>query len=98
MHLKSGPKNTLQFDALKTQEPNPENSPLSQLVLKHINSVTKANTQHAQTSTASKPPICINIFKQAKEDYLGHWSNQTTIQCISKFYLTIKREYKLAEM
>ena len=91
MHLKSSPETPLQFMGLKTQELNPEQSNLSQLVLnpeqsnlsqlvlnpeqshlsqlvlKLTNSVTKTNTQNAQTSTASNPPICINkIIKQVK--------------------------------
>lgn len=98
MHLKSSPKNTLQFEALNTQELNPTKSPLCQLVLKLTNPLTTTNTHQAQTSTASEPRICVKTaIKQEKENYLEHWKNQTTSQSRMNFYLTLNREYKLAE-
>ena len=99
MHLKSSTENTLQFEALKTQELNPDKSPRGQLVLKLTNSVTKTNTQNAQTGTASKPIWVNKIIKQAKEDYLEHLdfgTHQNTIQSRMNFNLTLKRECKLA--
>ena len=40
MHLKSSPQDTLQFEALQTQELNPQKSPFSQLVMRLTNQLT----------------------------------------------------------
>ena len=87
---KSSPKNTLHFEAQETQELNPDKSPLCQLVLK------LTDTHQAQSSTASKTPIRVNkIINEAKEDYLKHWTNQTSNQSRMNSYVILNR--KLAD-
>ena len=72
MHLKSSPKTTLQFQALQSQELNPEKSPLCQLVQRLTTSLTP-NNPNSLTSTASQTPIRVNqIIKQRKNTYLEH--------------------------
>ena len=91
MHLKYSPKNTLHFQAQETQELNPDKSPLCQLVLK------LTDTHQAQSSTASKTPIRVNkIINEAKEDYLKHWTNQTSNQSRMNSYMILTRNNKLA--
>ena len=89
-HLNLSQKDTLHFKALKTQELNPENSALSQLMVKLTN--------EAPISTGSKQ---LNRTKQimnhSKDQYLEHWKNQTKTQSRLNCYLTLNREYKLAE-
>ena len=86
MHLKSSPKNALPFEAQETQELRPDKSPLCQLVLKLTNKL------QAQSSTASQTPIRVNkIINQAKEDYLEHWTNQTSNQSRTNSCLILNR-------
>lgn len=90
LHLNSSPNSSLQFKALQTQELSPETSPLSQLVLDLTN--------QADTSTASKERIQINkIMNQSKDSYLQHWKNETKSQSRLNCYLTLNREYELAD-
>uniref|UniRef100_A0A4W5RDT1 ribonuclease H n=1 Tax=Hucho hucho TaxID=62062 RepID=A0A4W5RDT1_9TELE len=89
-HLNSSLNSSLQFKALQTQELSPETSPLSQLVLDLTN--------QADTSTASKERIPINkIMNQSKDSYLQHWKNETKSQSRLNCYLTLNREYELAD-
>ncbi len=98
MHLNNSPNNTLQFETLKTREMNPEKSPLCQLVLKLTNPEPDPDTHQAQYSPASQTPIRVNkIMNQAKDNYLEHWTNQITNQSRMNSYVTLKREYELAE-
>ena len=64
MHLKSSPKNTLQFEAQKTQELIPENSPLSQLVLKRP--VPLHNHQYESIKSSDKQKEAIWIIGETK--------------------------------
>lgn len=90
LHLNSSPNSSLQFKALQAQELSPETSPLSQLVLDLTN--------QADTSTASKERIPINkIMNQSKESYLQYWKNETKSQSRLNCYLTLNREYELAD-
>ena len=89
-HLNSSPKDTLPFKTLKTQELNPENSPLSQLMMKLTN--------HTPISTDSKQHNRVKlIMNQSKDQYLEHWKNETKTQSRLNCYLALNREYKLAE-
>lgn len=68
---------TLPFKAL-----NPENSPLSQLMVKLTN--------QAPINTDSKQ------HNQSKDLYLEHWRNETKTQSRINCYLTLHREYQMA--
>ena len=77
-------------DALKTQELNPGNSPLSQLMVKLTNEapISTGSKQHNRTK---------QIMNHSKDQYLEHWKSQTKTQSRLNCYLTLNREYKLAE-
>ena len=94
LHLKSSPENTIKFQAITTQEVSPETSPLCQLVLK----LTNTPTHPSQTSTASQNHIKVKqIMNQSKKNYLEHWDDQTKSQSKLECYLSLKRDYELAE-
>lgn len=91
------PQDTLRFQALQTQELNPQKSPFCQLVLR-LTDQTTPNTVQPQTSTAFQPPIRVNqIMKLTKDAYLEHRTNQTKTQHKLNCYLALNHEYKLAE-
>ena len=97
LHLKLSPQDTLSFQALQTQELNPQKSPFCQLVLRLTDQITPSTVQ-PQTSTAFQPLIRVNqIIKLTKDAYLEHWTNQTKTQNKLNHYLALNHEYKLAE-
>ncbi len=84
------------FQALQTQELNPQKSPFCQMVLR-VTQITP-NTVQPQTSTAFQTPIRVNqIIKLTKDAYLEHWTNQTKTQNKPHCYLALNHEYKLSE-
>lgn len=94
-HLKFSAEDTIKFQAFKTQEVSPDTSPLSQLVLKLTNSPT---TLTPQTNTAVGNQIKVKqIMNQCKDTYLEHWDNQTKSQSKLQCYLTLNRNYEMAE-
>jgi len=96
-HLKSSPQNTLHSKALRTQELSPEKSPLCQLVLRQT-APHQRQSEQPQNNTAVQTPIRVKqIIAQCKETYLEHWKEETKSQSRLECYLTLKREYKLAE-
>ena len=94
IHLKLSPQDTLQFEALETQELNPLKSPLSQLVMR----LTNQPIAPSQTSTAPQSKIRVNqIVQQTKKAYLEHWNNQTKTQNKLNCYRALNRNYELAK-
>ncbi|MGH0192630.1 UNVERIFIED_CONTAM: hypothetical protein FKN15_020198 [Acipenser sinensis] len=100
MHLKKSESDSLQYEAMKTQELSPEKSPLNQLALKltALNPTNNTKTNQFQVSTAYQPPIRVNqIIKLTKNCYLKHWDTETKSQNKLDCYQALKRDYTLAE-
>ena len=96
MHLKPSPRTSLQFQALRSQELNPEKSPLCQLVQRLTTSPTP-NNPNSLTSPASQTPIRVNqIIQQRWNTYLEPWRTQTQSQTKLNCFLDLKQEYRLA--
>ena len=96
MHLKTSPSDTLHFIAAKTQDLNPEKSPLYQLVQRLTNSQLTPTNNLSQTSSA--PKLNINkIVQNSKEKYLDHWQSEIKTQSKLECYRTIKTNYELEE-
>lgn len=67
------------FQALQTQELNPQMSPFYQLVLRHTDQIIP-NTVQPQTITAFQPLIRVNQIIKSTDAHLEHWMIQQTKQ------------------
>ncbi len=91
-HLKSVNPQTYHHKALTYQELKPEKSPLSQLVLR-LSAVTSPQQPQDSNANSSRPNHIIN---KQKEKYIEYWKETTKTQSKLQSYLTLKREYTLA--
>ena len=88
-HLKDSDPDMLYYKALAYRE-SLGRCPLSQLVLE-LRSQAKVESQN-------RKPIRLNqIVRKQKENYLTHWKESTKNQSKLECYLTLKREYTVAE-
>uniref|UniRef100_A0A671U6T8 ribonuclease H n=1 Tax=Sparus aurata TaxID=8175 RepID=A0A671U6T8_SPAAU len=93
-HLKSSDPHTYHHKALTCQELKPEKSPLSQLVLRFC---PDNPTRPGQPRDHNTKPIRPNqIINQQKEIYIAYWKETTKRQSKLKCYLTLKRNFTLA--
>ncbi len=91
-HLKSVNSQTYHHKALTYQELKPEKSPLSQLVLR-LSAVTSPQQPQDSNTNSNRPNQIIN---KQKEKYIEYWKETTKTQSKSQCYLTLKREFTLA--
>ena len=88
-HLKESNPDTFHNIALNHGE-NLQECPLSQMV-------QGLYTQTLAQSTDGKPTGLNQIIRKQKESYLAHWKETTQNQSKMECYLSLKREYTLAE-
>lgn len=87
------PKDALQFKGLRSQELNPEERPLSWLVLRLHDSSTQASPRRADNSSTIQPQISvIQIIPRTKKQTKKLWETQCGLKCIRGI-----RDYTLAK-
>ena len=89
-HLQSSDPDSYQYKALQCQELNKDRSPLCQLVLKLCPHTPDLQDRH-QTIWPNQ------IISKQKENYIKYWKETTKSQSKLEFYLTLNREYMVAE-
>ena len=88
--LQSSDPHSYQYKALQCQELNKDKSPLCQLVLKLCPHTPGLQDRH-QTIWPN------SIISKQQEDDIKYWNQTTESQSKLELYLTLKREYMVAE-
>ena len=91
-HLKGSDSQTFHNKAITYREINLKKSPLSKLVLGLCSQIQTDPTE-LQDSNRIRP----NQIMRNKDYYLTHWKELTKKQCKLECYLSLNREYTVAE-
>ena len=92
-HLKLSDPLSYHYQALQCQELSNRN-PLTQLVLRLRSQTCPTNTTQDQSTSPIRPN---QITKQSKQNYITHWQTQTKAQSKMQCYLTLNRQYTIAD-